>query len=79
MVLENCESPETLAMASVWPCVGLTELMFSGIQSIWFPYSALLKLLAFICDALVTIVSKKTLPDFHAVREKPRHGHCSKC
>jgi hypothetical protein len=35
-VLKDCEPPETCAMARVRPCVGRTEPVESGIQSIWF-------------------------------------------
>lgn len=34
--LKDCEPPDTSAMARVRPCVGLTEPVLSGIQSIWF-------------------------------------------
>ncbi len=35
-VLNDCEPPDTCAIASVLPCVGRTEPVDSGIQSIWF-------------------------------------------
>lgn len=35
-MLNDCEPPETCARASVRPCVGRTEPVDSGIQSIWF-------------------------------------------
>jgi len=35
-VLKDCEPPKTIAMPSVRPCVGRTDPVLSGIQSIWF-------------------------------------------
>lgn len=35
-VLKDCEPPDTMAMPSVRPCVGRTEPVLRGIQSIWF-------------------------------------------
>lgn len=35
-VLKDWEPPETMARARVRPCVGLTDPVERGIQSIWF-------------------------------------------
>jgi hypothetical protein len=42
-VLKDCDPPLTWAIASVRPCVGRTEPVERGIQSIWFLKTAVCK------------------------------------
>jgi len=76
-VLKDWEPPDTWAIARVRPCVGRTEPVDSGIQSIWF-----LKTAVYTGTKLVFWHVNgwpRDSGDFHAVQATPRHVRHSIC
>lgn len=76
-VLNDCDPPETMATPRVLPCVGRTEPVLRGIQSIWFLKTAVYRRVSRLGAILEIKTCAFDVPDSHVAQERPRSARRS--